>query len=312
MNPLAAGLLSFIVDGNRSVLFAGTRGAGKSSVLGASMLEIMKKHRIISVEDTLELPISQMKQLGYNIERMKSRSVITQTENELGADEAIRTSLRLGDSALVIGEVRSDEAQSLYEAMRVGAVANFVGGTIHGESAYSVFDRVVNDLGVPPTSFKATDIIVSVNKIRSPDGMETYRRVTGITEVRKDWTDDPSEEGAFVELMRYDANEDELKPTDTLLNGESLILGRIAENIREWKNNWEAVWNNIQLRKDMKKRIVERAHEVDNPDLMEAEFTTEANQKYHKLANRVREEYGEQDSERIYARWNDWLERNTG
>lgn len=312
MNPLSAGLLSFIVDGNRSVLFAGTRGAGKSSLLGASMLEIMKKHRIVTIEDTLELPIPQMKDLGYNVERMKSRSVITQVDNELGADEAIRTSLRMGDSALVIGEVRSDEAKTLYEAMRVGAVANFVGGTIHGESPYAVFDRVVNDLGVPRTSFKATDIIVSVNKIRSPDGMDTYRRVTGISEVRKDWKEDPSEEGGFVDLMRYDSNKDELVPTDTLLNGESLVLNRIAENIREWKNNWEAVWDNIQLRKKMKQRQVERARETGNDELLEAEFTVEANQMFHKLSNKVSEEYGEQQPERIYARWNDWLKRETG
>lgn len=309
INPLGAALLSFIVDGNRSVLFAGTRGAGKSSILGASMLEIMKKHRIVTVEDTLELPIPQMKQLGYNIERMKSRSVITQVENELSADEAIRTSLRLGDSALVIGEVRSDEAKTLYEAMRVGAVANFVGGTIHGESAYSVFDRVVNDLNVPRTSFKATDIVVSVNKIRSPDGMNTYRRVTGITEVRKDWTEDPSEEGGFVDLMRYDSNQDELVPTDALLNGESLVLNKIAENIREWKNNWEAVWGNIQLRKNMKKAIVETVEETGNDDLLEADFVVASNQKFHKLANRVSEEYGEQDTDRIFARWNEWLDR---
>ncbi len=309
INPLAAGLLSFIVDGNRSVLFSGTRGAGKTSLLAASMLEIMRKHRIVTVEDTLELPIPQMKELGYNIERMKSRSVITQVENELAADEAIRTSLRLGDSALVIGEVRSDEAQTLYEAMRVGAVANFVGGTIHGESAYSVFDRVVNDLGVPRTSFKATDVIVSANKIRSPDGMSTYRRVTGITEVRKDWTEDPQEEGAFVDLMRYDANKDELVPTDTLLNGESMVLNRIAENIREWKNDWEAVWDNVQLRKDMKQELVERARQTGNDELLEAEFVGDANQKFHTLADRVNEEYGEQDTERIFARWKEWLER---
>lgn len=309
INPLGAGLLSFIVDGNRSVLFAGTRGAGKSSLLSASMLEIMKKHRIVTVEDTRELPITQMKDIGYNIESMKSRSVITQVESELSAEEAIRTSLRLGDSALVIGEVRSDEAKTLYEAMRVGAVANFVGGTIHGESPYAVFDRVVNDLNVPKTSFKATDIIVSVNKIKSPDGLETYRRVTGITEVRKDWTDDPQEEGAFVDLMRYDSNKDELVPTDTLLNGESLILNRIAENIREWKNNWEAVWDNIQMRKDMKKAIAEKAEETGNDELLEAEFVVEANQRFHILSRKVGEEYGEQDPERIYARWQEWLEQ---
>lgn len=192
---------------------------------------------------------------------------------------------------------------------RVGAVANFVGGTIHGEDAYSVFDRVVNDLGVPKTSFKATDIIVSVNKIRSPDGLETYRRVTGITEVRKSWTDDPEEENAFVELMRYDSNKDELVPTDTLLNGESLILNRIASNIREWKNNWEAVWDNIQLRKDMKQKIADKADETGNDELLEAEFVVKANQKYHTIAEDVRKEYGGQETERIMARWEEWLEQ---
>ena len=309
INSLGAALLSFLVDGNRSHLFAGTRGAGKTSLMSAAMLEIMKNHRIVTVEDTLELPIPQMKDLGYNIERMKSRSVITQVESEMSADNAIRTSLRLGDSALVIGEVRSDEAQALYEAMRVGAVANFVGGTIHGEDAYSVFDRVVNDLDVPRTSFKATDIIVSVNKIRSPDGLETYRRVTGITEVRKEWTEDPLEEGAFVELMRYDSDKDELVPTDTLLNGQSEIINRIAENIKGYKNDWEAVWDNIQLRKKIKEAIVEKAEETGNDELLEAEFVNKCNQRYHILSKKVSEEYGEQDTERIYARWKEWLDR---
>ncbi|MFP4229570.1 MAG: ATPase, T2SS/T4P/T4SS family [Candidatus Nanohaloarchaea archaeon] len=309
INGFGAGLLSFIVDGNRSVLFSGTRGAGKTSLLAASMLEIMKNHRIVTVEDTLELPIPQMRDLGYNVERMKSRSVITQVENELEADEAIRTSLRMGDSALVVGEVRSDEAQALYEAMRVGAVANFVGGTIHGEDAYSVFDRVVNDLGVPTTSFKATDIVVSVNKIKSPDGMEEYRRVTGITEVRKEWTDDPLEENAFVDLMRYDSEKDELVPTDTLLNGESEIMNRIAENVREWKNNWQAVWDNVEMRKEMKEAIVEKAREEDRPELLEAEKVVEANQKFHLLSKQVVDEYGEQQRARIMNRWREWLDQ---
>jgi hypothetical protein len=225
------------------------------------------------------------------------------------ADDAIRTSLRMGDSALVIGEVRSDEAQALYEAMRVGAVANFVGGTIHGEDAYSVFDRVVNDLGVPRTSFKATDIVVSVNKIKSPDGMEEYRRVTGITEVRKEWTEDPLKENAFVDLMRYDSEKDELVPTDTLLNGESLIMNRIAENVREWKNDWEAVWDNIQMRKEMKKTLSEKADETGNDELLEAEMTVKANQKFHLLSNKVQEEYGEQQTERIMNRWKEWLDQ---
>ncbi len=305
MTSLAAAVLSFLIDGARTMLISGTRSAGKSSLLGASLLELMKKTRITSVEDTLELPLPRLQELGYNIQRMKSRSVITQVESELPADEAIRTSLRLGDSSLILGEVRSTEAQALYEAMGVGAVANFVAGTIHGEDAYSVFDRVVNDLGVPRTSFKATDIITQVNLLRDPSGMQKIRRMTGITEVRKEWTEDPQDEGAFVDLMKYDANADTMRPTDTLINGESLIINRIAENTREWKNNWEAVWDNIQLRKQIKERLVELGEQDDR--LFEADFTSAANEKFHMVSEQVDEEFGTLDSDRIYERWNEWV-----
>ncbi|MBI4171072.1 MAG: CpaF family protein, partial [Candidatus Aenigmarchaeota archaeon] len=135
IDSFSAGLMWFLIDGARTLLVAGTRSSGKTSFLGACMVQIMPKIRIISVEDTLEIPVPQLRDLGYNIERLKSRSVITNVETELPADEALRTALRLGDSALIIGEVRSKESLALYEAMRIGALANVVAGTIHGDSA---------------------------------------------------------------------------------------------------------------------------------------------------------------------------------
>src|SRR3989338_6240109 len=147
INSFAAGLLSFIIDGSRTLLVAGTRSSGKTSLLGSLMLEIMSKYRTIVIEDTLELPVDSLRNLGYDILRMKVRSALVSGSTEVEAAEGIRTSLRLGDSALIIGEVRSSEAKALYEAMRVGALANVVAGTIHGDSPYGVFDRVVNDLG---------------------------------------------------------------------------------------------------------------------------------------------------------------------
>lgn len=306
VTPLAAGLLSFIVDGARTLLFAGTRSAGKSSFLGATMTEIMKSLRVVTVEDTLELPIEQLRALGYNIERLKSRSVITHIESELSTEDAIRTALRLGDSCLIIGEVRSKEALALYESMRIGALANVVAGTIHGDSPYGVFDRVVNDLGVPPTSFKATDIVVISNRLKSADGMHTFRRMTEITEVRKDWDSDPQKEKGFVPLMAYNSKTDMLEPTETFLNGESYILSEIAKRVRDWRDNWEAVWDNIQLRAKIKESIVTYAGTLQKPELLEALFVVRANGQFHIISERVREEYGALDSERIFARWNEW------
>ncbi|HUS50032.1 MAG TPA: ATPase, T2SS/T4P/T4SS family, partial [Candidatus Paceibacterota bacterium] len=113
----------------------------------------------IIAHNTLELPVDSLRKIGYDILRMKVRGALLKTTTEVSADEGIRVSLRLGDSCLIIGEVRSVEAKALYEAMRIGALANVVAGTIHGASPYAIFDRVVNDLEVPVTSFKATDVV---------------------------------------------------------------------------------------------------------------------------------------------------------
>ena len=310
LNPLAAGLLSFIIDGSRCLLFAGTRSAGKTSLLGATLSEILPRYRIVTVEDTLELPVEELIKLGYNIERLKSRSIITHIENELPTDEALRVSLRLGDSCLILGEVRSKEAKALYEAMRIGALANVVAGTIHGDSPYGVFDRVVNDLGVPATSFKATDIIVIANRLRTADGLHTFRRVVEITEVRKDWSEDPMKEGAFVPLMVYDAKKDELVPTDTLLNGESYVLNEIAKRVREWRDNWEAVWENINLRAKIKNELVNIAKKSENKNILEAEFYVKANTVFHVMCEKIIEEYGSLDTKKVYESWISWVKEN--
>jgi type IV secretory pathway ATPase VirB11/archaellum biosynthesis ATPase len=310
LNPLTAGLLSFLVDGSASILVAGGRGAGKTSVLGSLMLEILPKTRIVSIEDTLELPISQLRSLGYNIESLKSRSVITMIQTEMAADEALRTALRLGDSALIVGEVRSTEAKALWEAMRIGALSNVVAGTIHGESAYGIYDRIVNDLGVPNTSFKATDIIPICKTLRSADGLHRFRRMVEITEVRKHWDENPLKEGGFVNLMEYSGKEDTLKPTDTLINGESEVLNRIASYVKEWSGNWQAVWENIKLRGRIKNTLVEYADKLGKPELLEAEWTIASNAEFHLIAEKLRKEVGVAEPERIYEEWLNWFKNS--
>ena len=309
INPLAAGLMSFMIDGTRTLLVAGTRSAGKTSLLGSVLVELMRRYRIITVEDTLELPTDALRKMGYNIQSLKVRSALAGKGAEVPAAEGIRTSLRLGDSALIIGEVRSKEALALFEAMRIGAMANVVAGTIHGESPYGVFDRVVNDLGVPRTSFKATDIIVVANPIRSPDGMQRWRRVTQITEVRKEWEKDPMLENGFVDLMRYDAKTDELVPTDELINGESDVLKAIAGNVKEWAGNWDAVWDNVLLRAKTKETLVNYSEKEKLPKLLEAPFIILSNDMFHKISESVKNEVGYLDSKKIFFNWDNWLKK---
>jgi archaeal flagellar protein FlaI len=309
INPFAAGLLSFLIDGSRTMLVAGTRSSGKTSLLGSLMLEIIPKYRIIVIEDSLELPVESIRKLKYNILRMKVRSALLKTTTEVSADDGIRTSLRLGDSCLILGEVRSVEAKALYEAMRVGALANVVAGTIHGASPYGVFDRVVNDLGVPATSFKATDIIAVANPIKSPDGLHSWRRLLEITEVRKHWKEDPLLEKGFVDLMKYNVEKDEIEPSEDLINGDSEILKGIASNVRGWAGNWDAIYDNILLRAKMKKELLDTAEKTKDLNLIEAGFNMKSNHAFHEISDEVIQEVGLPLSERVFPEWQKWLNK---
>ncbi len=307
INPLAAGLLSFLIDGSRTLLVAGTRSSGKTSLLGSLMLEIIPRYRIIVLEDTLELPVDSLRKLKYDILRMKVRSSLLKTTTEIGADEGIRTSLRLGDSSLIVGEVRSVEAKALYEAMRVGALANVVAGTIHGASPYGVYDRVVNDLEVPSTSFKATDIIAVANPIKSPDGLHSWRRLLQITEIRKHWKKDPQEEKGFIDLLKYNVEKDELESSGDLINGDSEIIKDIASNVKGWAGNWDAVYDNILLRAKIKKEIVDVAKKTGNDNILESGFNVLSNGSFHKISDKIRQEIGLPLSERVFPEWQKWL-----
>jgi archaeal flagellar protein FlaI len=307
MNSFTAGLFSFLIDGARTLLIAGTRSSGKSSLLGALMLEIIPKNRIIVIEDSLELPVESLRKLEYDILRMKVRSALLKTTSEVSADDGIRTSLRLGDSCLIVGEVRSVEAKALYEAMRVGALANVVAGTIHGASPYGVFDRVVNDLEVPATSFKATDIIAVCNPIKTADGLHSKRRVVQLAEVRKHWKQDPQLEKGFVDLLNYNIETDELEPSDDLINGDSEILKDIASNVKGWAGNWDGIYDNILLRAKIKQEIVDIAKKTGNNQILEAEFNTLANHAFHEISDDVREEVGLPIGEKVFPLWQKWL-----
>ncbi len=159
-----AAKLSFLVQNHATFLVCGARGAGKSSLLSALMLEFLKSQRIISLEDTLELPNEYMRRAGYKVQsiliddRMDGDAVSR-------SNEAMRLSLRMGESALVLGEIRGSEAKTLYECMRTGRAGSSIMGTIHGDSAKTVFERVVHDIGVSGESFMATEVLITMGTV---------------------------------------------------------------------------------------------------------------------------------------------------
>ncbi len=177
IDEYTAGLLSFLVDNRCTFLVCGARGAGKSSMLSAMMFEFPVSQRILTIEDTLELPGERMRSLGYKVQSML---IDERMDGDVGkrADEALRVSLRLGESAIVLGEVRGEEARTLYQSMRTGRAGSSIMGTIHGDSAKTVYDRVVHDIGISPESFMATDFLITMGTQRERGTNRQIRKVS--------------------------------------------------------------------------------------------------------------------------------------
>ncbi len=316
ISPLAAGLLSFLMDGQASVLVAGEVGAGKTSLLSAMLLEIPQKYRILTIEDTHELPIEKLQGLGWKVQAMSSHSSVLKSGAEMSPEIALRAALRLGSSSLVLGEVRGPEVKVLYEAMQVGKAGNSVIGTIHGSSVENVYERIVHTLGVSPASFKATDAVIICSGIRLEGSMKKIKRVSCIAEVSSVQMEDPEPSEIFTNIMNYDASQDCLLAEKALEQGQSELIGKIAS---KWGISIDRALKSIEIRTKIKEKIaVEGLHK---PLLLEAEAVSQANNMFWLLTDsRAKskdcghehainsELNSEDDLELLYQQWETWFE----
>jgi len=280
VSPYAAGLLSFLMDGQASVLVAGEVGAGKTSLLSAMLLEIPQKYRILTIEDTHELPIEKLQVLGWKVQGMSSQSSVLKSGAEMSPETALRAALRLGNSALVLGEVRGEEVKVLYEAMQVGKAGNSVIGTIHGSSTENVYERIVHTLGVPPSSFKATDAVIICSGIRLEGSMKKLKRVSRIAETTSAVIENPQPSDIFTDIMKYDASQDCLLAGKALEQGQSELIEKIA---RKWGISIDRALKSIELRARIKEKI--SVEGLKKPFLLEAEAVSQANNMFWLLSN---------------------------
>ncbi len=304
LTPLAAGIMSFLMDGESSVLVAGDVGAGKTSLLCALIMEIPQRYRILSIEDTRELPIEKLQQLGWKMQGMNSKSSILSANAEIAPDMALRAALRLGNSALVIGEVRGPEVKVLYEAMQVGTAGNSVLGTIHGASTKAVYERIVHTLKVPEASFRATDAVIICSSTRIGGSMTKKRKVTQIAEVVHTDADNTGSEDLFARIMHYDASIDSMRSTDLLDRGQSELINKIAY---KWGISIDSASGNIRLRARIKERMAKAG--LDNPGLVEADIVSRANNMFWFYMDSEKNSPQGPDYDRVYENWNRWFAR---
>lgn len=252
VDPETAGILSFLVDNRCTFLICGARGAGKSSLLSSLLFEFPTSQRILTIEDTMELPGEKMRKIGFKVQTLLINDRLNGNDASR-ADEALRVSLRMGESAIILGEVRGDEVKTLYQSMRTGRAGSSIMGTIHGDSAKSVFDRVVYDMNVEPEAFMATDVLVTLGTVRD-------RRDGSQKRVLREFVATGHQTGEFVDISDMES----LFATP-MMNRICISCGMDEEQIRK----------DIETRSELRRLLAEKGKEYDK--FLEPEWICIAN-----------------------------------
>lgn len=210
ITPLASSFVSNMVRSGASLFTIGDIGTAKTSYLITQIPEIGSTERIIIFQDTEEVQFEEFVTEGYEIENVR----VMDSEN---LQEQINAFLRGGAAYWLITEVRSLEAvkSALGAAARRGSQP--VLSSFHARTKRQMFDLICNIMELHKAAYKYIDLIVSTSKFETPNG--TIRRITEISEILKDWQENPK----YVQLFADNRSEDTLKPVNLLEGPEDLI-----------------------------------------------------------------------------------------
>lgn len=158
-----------------NAIISGGTSSGKTTTLNALSSFINPKERIITIEDTLELQIPH-----EHVIRMETRPPNVENRGELTMNDLVKNSLRQRPDRIIVGEVRGNEAITLFTALNTGH-SGF--GTLHSNDARETITRLTNaPMSVPNIMISAIDFIIMQNRIYRSDGV-SFRRISEVAEV---------------------------------------------------------------------------------------------------------------------------------
>ena len=174
-------LLSACVKGRLNILITGGTGTGKTTLLNVLSSFIPDDHRIITIEDAVELQLRQ-----EHVVRLEYRPPNIEGRGEVTIRDLVRNSLRMRPDRIVVGEVRGGEALDMLQAMNTGHEGSM--STLHCNSPRDGLNRLetmvmMAGIDLPVRAIReyiSSAIRVVVHLARFKDGS---RRVTHITEV---------------------------------------------------------------------------------------------------------------------------------
>lgn len=177
IDSYTAAYLWTVIDGFKikpaNLFVCGGTSSGKTTFLNVLLDFVDNDERIILIEDTAEINISNFKD---------SVSLVSDISNKESLYEITINTLRMRPDRIIIGEVRAREVQGLFVAMDTGH--NGCMATLHANNSEDAIIKLLNKpMEISETLLPLLDMIVILKK-KLING-KTTRKLSQITEISK-------------------------------------------------------------------------------------------------------------------------------
>ena len=257
------------IENNKSLIFAGGTASGKTTSMNAASMFVPPRSKVITIEDTRELTLYHDNWLSSVTRESAGDS------KDITMYDLLRSSLRHRPEYIIVGEVRGDEAITLFQAMNTGHTTF---STMHADSVQTVINRLENEpINVPRAMIRSLDILC-VQTLTYVDD-QRVRRNQVIAEI--EGIDQRTGDLDYSPAFSRNANE------DTFSRESSIILDEIRE---------DRGWSRTELLREFRnrKRVLAYLHEHDVGDYRR--FTALVNE-YYSHPERVLERVEQSDAD---------------
>ena len=259
MPSLLLAYLWIAVENKQSILVSGGTASGKTTILNALSLFVPPTSKIVSIEDTPEINLPHEHWLPMVSRENEGKAQITMFD-------LLKASLRERPDYIIVGEIRGQEANILFQGMATGHAGL---GTVHAQKFGDLVNRMtIEPINLPKPLITELDIIIFQQSVKIGNSM--VRRTSSVVEIIEYLQQ--SDDYTINEFMTFKQAKDEFEFSD-----QSAVLNNLLE---KKGGDEENLWNEIERRK----RTLDLMYEYN---ILEFKYVTKIIRYYYKNPSKI-------------------------
>ncbi|MDE1921383.1 MAG: CpaF family protein [Candidatus Omnitrophica bacterium] len=233
LNKQMAVFLTAAIKAKLNIVFCGSTGCGKTTMLNVLSSHIPGHERIITIEDTSELRLMQ-----EHVVSLQAKPANMEGKGEVTIRDLFVNSLRMRPDRIIIGEVRGQEILDLVQSISSGHSGSLA--IVHADSPQECFNRMVtmmlmsgirlNGQEIQKQLATSVDLLVYLELY-----MDGVRRVANITDL---WFDKATGTSTLNDIFTYKQEK---------IDEQGRVIGSWTQNKQKPSFYDKFVKRNVQL-----------------------------------------------------------------